>query len=287
MNLTQNETAWQLKNLVAMLVAGMLSMRKIGIPMSAGSARKRLFSTKPVTPARLADTVSDAIAAALFDGRIAPGEALPAEGEIAREFGVSKPIAREALRQLTAAGLIFTQQGKVARAKAMNGEPMERIYGYAARSSLERLREANEMRRVIETGIGRLAAERRDPAGLAAMERALHDMAGSIKEPSDFTEADILFHLGIALATGNTMIRVQMEGMRSVQREVSELFSRRANRTDADWNATVERHRAIYEAIAAGAPDLAEQKIIAHFEAADIASLEVAEKLVGAGDTQR
>ena len=80
--------------------------------------------------------MSDAIAAALFDGRIAPGEALPAEGEIAREFGVSKPIAREALRQLAAAGLILTQQGKVARAKAMNGEPMERIYGYAARSSL-------------------------------------------------------------------------------------------------------------------------------------------------------
>jgi GntR family transcriptional regulator, transcriptional repressor for pyruvate dehydrogenase complex len=75
--------------------------------------------------------------------------------------------------------------------------------------------------------------------------------------------------------------------MRSVQREVSELFSRRANRTDSDWNATVERHRAIHEAIAGGAPDLAEQKIIAHFEAADIASLEVAEKLAGAGGTQR
>jgi GntR family transcriptional regulator, transcriptional repressor for pyruvate dehydrogenase complex len=67
--------------------------------------------------------------------------------------------------------------------------------------------------------------------------------------------------------------------MRSVQREVSELFSRRANRTDSDWNATVERHRAIYDAIAAGAPDLAEQKVIVHFEAADIASLEVAERL--------
>jgi GntR family transcriptional regulator, transcriptional repressor for pyruvate dehydrogenase complex len=140
---------------------------------------------------------------------------------------------------------------------------------------------------VIETGIGRLAAERRDPAGLVAMERALHDMARSIKEPSDFTEADILFHLGIALATGNTMIRVQMEGMRSVQREVSELFSRRANRTYADWNATVERHRVIYKAIAAGASDLAERTIIAHFEAADIASLEVAEKLGKGEDAER
>jgi GntR family transcriptional repressor for pyruvate dehydrogenase complex len=89
--------------------------------------RKPVFTAKPPNPSRLADGVSDAIAAALFDGRISPGEPLPPEGEIAREFGVSKPIAREALRQLTAAGLIFTQQGKVARAKALSGESMDKI----------------------------------------------------------------------------------------------------------------------------------------------------------------
>lgn len=255
--------------------------------MAEMSDKKFVFSTKLAAPARLADSVSDAIAAALLDGRISPGEPLPPEGEIAREFGVSKPIAREALRQLTSAGLISTQQGKVARAKAINGEPLERIYGYAVRSSLERLREANEMRRVIETGIARLAAERRNKAGVAVMECALDDMRRSLKEPAGFTEADILFHLGIALATGNTMIRVQMEGMRSVQREVSELFSRRSNRTDSDWNNTIERHRRIFEAIAAGNPELAEQRVVAHFEAADIASLEVADKLAKRKDAGR
>lgn len=255
--------------------------------MIADMGKKSLFSAKVAAPQRLADTVSDAIAAALFDGRIEPGEALPAEGEIAREFGVSKPIAREALRQLAAAGLIFTQQGKVARAKAINGEPLERIYGYAVRSSLERLQEANEMRRVIETGIARLAAQRRNKTGLVAMKQALADMHKALKEPSGFTEADILFHLGIALATGNTMLRVHMEGMRSVQREVSELFSRRANRTDADWNATIERHRAIYEAIVAGDAGVAEKRIIEHFNAADIASLEVADRFGKQAEGQR
>jgi GntR family transcriptional repressor for pyruvate dehydrogenase complex len=247
--------------------------------VTAGSTKKTLFSTKLATPLRLADSVSHEIATALFDGRISPGEALPSEGEIARDFGVSKPIAREALRQLAAAGLISTQQGKVARAKAMNGEPFERIYGYAVRSSLERLREANEMRRVIETGIARLAAQRRDRTGLTVMERALVDMQRALGDPDAFTEADILFHLGIALATGNTMIRVQMEGLRSVQREVSELFSRRADRTEADWNATIERHRAIYQAIAGGNAEEAERRVMIHFEAADVASLEVAQKL--------
>jgi GntR family transcriptional repressor for pyruvate dehydrogenase complex len=247
--------------------------------MNAISRSKPLFSTKVAAPSRLADSVSHEIATALFDGRISPGEALPSEGEIARDFGVSKPIAREALRQLSSAGLISTQQGKVARAKALNGEPLERIYGYAVRSSLERLREANEMRRVIESGIARLAALRRNPAGLAVMEQALADMDRTLGDPAGFTEADILFHLGMALATGNSMIRVQVEGMRSVQREVSELFSRRANRSRADWLATVNRHRAIHAAIAVGDEEAAGRAMLAHFEAADIASLEVAGKL--------
>jgi GntR family transcriptional repressor for pyruvate dehydrogenase complex len=247
--------------------------------MTADETRTSLFSTKLAVPLRLAESVSDEIATALFDGRIPPGEALPSEAEIARDFGVSKPIAREALRQLAAAGLIVTQQGKLARAKALNGESLDRIYGYAVRSSLERLREANEMRLVIETGIARLAARRQAKAGCIAMERALDDMHRALRDPAAFTEADILFHLGMALATGNTMIRVQMEGLRSVQREVSELFSRRADRTDADWNATVFRHQAIYDAIAAGDADRAEQMMVAHFAAADIASLEVAGKL--------
>lgn len=244
--------------------------------MSINTARNPIFANKPATPARLADGVSEAIAAALVNGRIAPGEALPPEGEIAREFGVSRPIAREALRQLTNAGLVSTQQGKVARAKALNGEPMARIFGYAVRSSLKRLREANEMRRLIETGVARLAAERRVGEGIEIMRRALADMERSIGSPVDFTEADIQFHRGMAMATGNSMIEMQMEGLRSVQREVSELFSQRANRSISDWQATVQRHRNILDSIAGGQEVLAEQCIREHYAAADIASLEVA-----------
>lgn len=244
--------------------------------MIADATETPLFSAKLATPSRLADAVSDAIAAAVFDGRLKPGDPLPSEGEIAREFGVSKPIAREALRQLAGAGLVHTQQGKVARVKALNGEPLDRIYGFAVRSSLQRLREANEMRLVVEAGIARLAARRRDAVGLTVMREALAEMHRAMRDPEAFTAADIAFHHGLALATANTMIRVQMEGLRSVQREVSALFSRRSNRTDADWAATVDRHRAIYAAIDAGDQERAEAMIIAHYAAADLASLEVA-----------
>ncbi|WP_062228006.1 FadR/GntR family transcriptional regulator [Aureimonas frigidaquae] len=235
-----------------------------------------IFSGKAVSPSRLADAVSDAIAAALLDGKIQPGDALPPEGEIAREFGVSRPIAREALRQLTSAGLVTTQQGKVARARALSGEPMDRIYGYAVRASIKSLMEANEMRRVLETGIAGLAAERRDARGLSEMREALDRMERALGQAGAFTDADLTFHHGMAMATGNAMIRIQIEGLRSIHREVSEIFTARNARTQKDWQATVQRHRAIYDAIAGGDATLAGQAVRLHYEATDIASLEIA-----------
>jgi len=236
------------------------------------------FGARPVVAQRLSDSIAESIAEAMFDGRIRPGDPLPSEGEIAETFAVSKPVAREALRALTGAGLVHTQQGKVARARALSGEPFARIYGFAVRASLTRLREANEMRRVMETGIARLAAERRDETGLAQMARAVADMERALQDPDGFTRADVLFHHGMAVATGNTMIRVQIEGMRAIQEEVSNLFSRRARRTPADWRATIRRHDDILVTIRAGNGTAAEAAIRAHFEAADIASLEVVEE---------
>lgn len=233
---------------------------------------------------RLADSISDSIAHAVLEGSLAPGDALPSEGEIAREFDVSRPIAREALRHLSSAGLVHTQQGKVARVKALNGEPVDRIYGMAARSSLKRLREANEMRRVIETSVTKLAAERRDPEGLAVLQQAWDTMQEGGTNPEVFTRADIDFHQAIAVTTGNSMIRIQVEGLKSVQREVSELFTHRNTRTEKDWRATIARHGDVFDAILAGDQEAAEQAILAHYNAADIASLEVASDVLGAPD---
>jgi len=228
---------------------------------------------------RLADVISDAIARAVLAGKLQPGDALPSEGELAREFDVSRPIAREALRHLTSAGLVHTQQGKVARVKALNGEPMDRLYGMAARSSLARLREANEMRRIIETSVAKLAAERRHPDGVAALQAAWDMMNKAGTNPALFTLADIAFHQAIAASTGNSMIRIQVEGLKSVQREVSELFTQRNTRTQADWRATIGRHRDVMDAIIAGDAAAAERAIEAHYSAADVASLEVAADL--------
>ncbi|PRY22190.1 GntR family transcriptional regulator [Aliiruegeria haliotis] len=237
----------------------------------------------PGGPRRLAETVADAIAMALLEGRIAPGDALPSEAEISAEFGVSKPIAREALRALASAGLVHTQHGKLSRAKRLNGGPLDRVYGMAIRANPKHMRHANELRLVVEPGVARIAAERQDPEGMEAMREARKGMEAMDVDADHFPDLDVAFHHAIALATGNFLIRVQMEGLESIQRAVSEVFSHRNTRGPTEWAETIDRHVAIAEAIEAGDPDAAETAMRDHFAAADLAAVEV-EKLVQKGN---
>ncbi len=229
---------------------------------------------------RLHGAIAHKLGMAILSGQYAPGDTLSGEVAFAEELEVSRSAYREAIQVLTAKGLVESRPKAGTRVLPRTRwnllDPEVLAWAFAGEPDIQFVRDLFELRAIVEPAAARLAAQRRDRAGLLAMERALIDMEGALKDPAGFTEADILFHLGMALATGNTMIRVHMEGMRSVQREVSELFSRRANRSDADWHATVGRHIAINEAIAAGDAVAAERAIERHFEAADIASLEVA-----------
>lgn len=228
-----------------------------------------------VIPLRLADRVVENMVQAILDERLKPGEEMPAESKIAETFGVSKQVAREAVRQLSSIGLVHVQQGKISRVKALNSEPLDRFFGLVIRGNERRLRETNELRRVIETGAARLAAERRDPAGMIQLEAAIRQMEASLKDISGFTEADVAFHQAMAAATGNQMLALQVEGLRPVMLQVSVIFTSRRRRSVEDWKATYGRHLAIYEAISAGDLEATTRAVDIHFAAADLATTEL------------
>lgn len=234
-----------------------------------------------VSRGRLADEISDRLAGALMTGEIAEGEYLPSEAEISERFGVSKPIAREALRILAAAGLVQTQHGKLSRARGLNGESINRIFGWAIRANPERLVEANQLRLAVEAGVVRIAAEERASVGIDKLNNAFKQMCSFSKDnPSTFVDADVAFHQAIALCTGNRLICVQVEGLEVVQRGVSTVFSNRS-RSSKDWKETLLRHEQIAEAIINGHPDEAELAVRNHFAAADVAALQLSSIQLG------
>jgi GntR family transcriptional repressor for pyruvate dehydrogenase complex len=234
------------------------------------------FGGTDVVPMRLGDAVIQRITQAIQDGRLKPGDALPSESRIAASFGVSKPIAREAIRQLAAMGVVHIQQGKVTRVQALNAAPLDRFFRFAVGGSRAGLIEAVELRRILEPPIAAHSAERRSEADLARLDTIMTHMEAALGDVPRWIEADLDFHEAIAASSGNRLLDFQIRGLRPVIRQVMEIFNSREARTQADWRKTYERHVRVVDAIRAGDADAARAAMNKHFEAAEAAIAEIA-----------
>ncbi|ULE32352.1 FadR/GntR family transcriptional regulator [Mycobacterium sp. IDR2000157661] len=69
------------------------------------------MALQPVNRRSVPEDVFEQIVAEVLDGQMKPGESLPSERRLAEVLGVSRPAVREALKRLTAAGLVEVRQG--------------------------------------------------------------------------------------------------------------------------------------------------------------------------------
>jgi GntR family transcriptional repressor for pyruvate dehydrogenase complex len=234
-----------------------------------------LFGANDLAPSRLGEAVIERLTQAIVDGRLRPGDALPSEGQIASSFGISKPIAREALRELAAMGVLQVQQGKVSRVRAIDSGPLARFFRFAVGRTEKGLHDAVELRRMLEPPIARLAATRRTPDDIAKLRAIVQGMSDAIGDAPHWIEADLAFHRQMAAMAHNGLVALQMQGLEPLVRQMMERFNARGARTRADWQATFDRHVRIEKAIASGEPAAAEKAMRAHFEAADEAIAEL------------
>ena len=230
-------------------------------------------------PSRLGEAVVVRLSEAILEGKLKPGDALPSEGRIAAAFGVSKPIAREALRDLAALGVVQVAQGKISRVRAIDSAPLARFFRFAVAGTARGLREAVELRRMLEPPVARHAAQRRDASDLQVVRELLERMEAALGDVPRWIEADLAFHASIGRASHNALVTLQLQGLEPIVREMMGRFNARGRRTAKDWRETFERHRRVALAIVAGDADAAEAAMQAHFAAADKAI----EEIFGAG----
>jgi GntR family transcriptional repressor for pyruvate dehydrogenase complex len=245
-------------------------------PIPGGTAAwTTIFADEEIAPSRLGDAVIERLTQAIVDGRLKPGDQLPSESQIAATFGISKPIAREALRELAAMGVIQVQQGKVSRVRAIDSGPLERFFRFAVGRTQQGLHDAVELRRMLEPQIARLAAQRHTEADFSALSGILAQMEASLGDIPRWIAADLAFHRQIAAMAHNRLVVLQMKGLEPVVREMMVRFNDRAARTRADWRETYQRHVRIAGAVASGSADAAERAMRGHFAAADAAIAEI------------
>lgn len=168
----------------------------------------------PVSPMRrVVEHVEDLI----FE-ELEPGSALPSEGALALDLGVSRLTVREGMRQLSARGLIEVHNGRRPIVATPNGKGVGDFFRSAIRRDARALLDLLEVRMALEVHIAGLAARNASRASIAAMQTAIEDMRRGIGDPDAFNDADVHFHELLAAATGNTLLRTLIEELSDSQR---------------------------------------------------------------------
>lgn len=216
-------------------------------------------------PRNLAGGVVDALTDRIRRGELAVGAKLPTEMDIMRSFGVSRTVVREALSQLQAAGWVRTRHGIGTFVVGGGEAPPFRI----DRDQLATVRDVIavlELRISLETEAAGLAAARRTPQNLAAMEAALGAFRAAISSESDAVAPDFQFHLEIARATQNPHFAELMSYLGTMIIPRTRVNSARVAATDRDeyLRRVNGEHDSILHAIAAQDADAARAAMRTH-----------------------
>ena len=169
---------------------------------ASGAAHAAEDPARARRPRGLVMEIVETLDASMRDGQIKPGDKLPTESEIMARFGVSRTVVREALSKLQASGQVETRHG----IGTFDIEPQASgNFKIAAQdlSTVSDVISVLELRISLETEAAGLAAQRRSPANLEAMQAALQAFQDSIDRDSDAVPPDFQFHMEVARATGN------------------------------------------------------------------------------------
>lgn len=206
--------------------------------------------------------VAGVLVGRIVGGELTNGLAL-SEQRIALEFGVSRAVAREALKILSALDMVDIAQGR----RVSLRPPTEWDYlnpllvEWLPAAQIRRLLiELNEARLIFEPAIAAQAARTLTDADLARLRELVEAMPALENDPDRYLELDLEFHMAICRATGNRIVGRFMYSSRCWQSASRQITNRAP---DALANAT-QRHRLIYEALSARDPERAEAVMRMH-----------------------
>ncbi|WP_165491113.1 FadR/GntR family transcriptional regulator [Lichenihabitans psoromatis] len=161
---------------------------------------------------RVHDSLVNILGRHILGGTYKPGEMMPREEELGAMLGVSRTSLREAVKVLSAKGLVEARRRVGVRVRAREDwsllDPAVLSWHPNIQDDAELMAGLIEARRIIEPAAAELAARRAQGSDLAAIEAAFAAMTASV--PNDFDrycKADLAFHRGVIRASHNVVLR--------------------------------------------------------------------------------
>jgi DNA-binding FadR family transcriptional regulator len=176
----------------------------------------------------VSDDVFDQIAGEVLNHRIAAGEALPSERQLAEELGVSRPSVREALKRLGYAGLVDVRQGDATTVcdyrRTAGLDMLPHFLTSDGADVVKAVRSLLETRLHVGPFVAELAARRAGAALAPALEAALDDLAAQ-SDPAGRQRASLAFWDVIVDGADSIALRLMYNGLRRAYEPVIEDLS--------------------------------------------------------------
>lgn len=216
---------------------------------------------------RLYEQVVERLLDHVIEQQLRPGDRLPPERDLAERLGVSRATVAQALVALEVLGVIDVQHGNGA---VLLYRPSSAVVLRGLREHADRLPDIVDARIAVETRLAALAAARRTPEDLAAVESALEVMAEDIARGGRGLEGDELFHAAVTAAAHSAVLARLMAQISDLVRETRIESLSQEGRPER----SLESHHAIARAIRDQDPDEAAQAMVEHLHlVSDVAVL--------------
>ena len=200
----------------------------------------------------------------LTAGELVPGSRLPPERQLAERIGVGRSAVREALAALEILGIVSVRPGSGTYLRDTTSELLPTTLSWGMMLNATRTRELIEVRSGLEIQAATLAAARIDDADVEKLRGFVDTMREHRDDIDTFLQADIRFHLQIAISADNIVLRDLLQSTRSLLR----LWVERGLRDRVQAEAAYREHLDVFEAIAARDPAAAEQAMRRHMSTA-------------------
>jgi GntR family transcriptional regulator, transcriptional repressor for pyruvate dehydrogenase complex len=222
------------------------------------------LETRPASAPRsvlLADVVHDRIRRAIVEGQYLDGARLPGENDLARQFEVSRPVIREALKRLRTEGLIISRQGSGSFVAAQ-GE--RKTLAFQPVETVADLQRCYEFRLTIEPAAAAMAATRRSEGQLAEISKFLAMLRDATERHSHREDADFGFHLAITAASNNQYFETSMRALKDHIAVGMKFHGLSLQSVRGGLDHVLDEHAAIFEAIRSGAAETAHGMMLRH-----------------------
>jgi len=215
-----------------------------------------------VEPQRLYRQIAEQLRAAMLSGEFTVGARLPAERDLAKQLGVSRPSVREALIALEVEGWVEVRTGSGIYVLDKNNAAKESQIDPSEWGPLELIR----ARRVVEGEIASLAALQAKKRDVDAIRLALTSMKNEAQQGILPLEGDRAFHTAIVQCCGNVVLLETVQSFWDSRR--GPVFTRLGGyfETMKSWQSAIDEHEAILTAIAAHDGPAARAAMHAHMD---------------------